>query len=93
MSKKLEQIFTELSTDNRKNKIKKNNKKIINKNLALLLIFIFSLIFYFGPLKNIYLEYLNDHSIIKVILSVYQLYFSINSFYKLLFLFVLYLIL
>lgn len=93
MTKKLEQIFTDLSSKTKKTKRKITYfKYIFNKNFIIIFMFGLSIYFYYEPLNVIYLEYLHNNSILTSIFSIYNLYFSVNSFYKLFFLFVLYLI-
>lgn len=90
MGKKLEQIFTDLSSKTKTKKYKKKN--FFNKNILILIIIGLSFYFYYEQLKVIYLEYLKNSNILNLIVSIYNLYFSINCLYKLLFIFILYIL-
>ena len=94
-NKKLENIFVNSdSSKNKKNKSKNKNKdELDTQDIIRLLVFGYSIYYYYSPVKTIFFDFLLNRNILEAIMSMYKLFFSIDSTAKFIFYFIIYVLL
>ena len=60
----------------------KNKDNISLKELIRLFLFLYSVYYYFNPVKIILLEFIKNGNVVNIISNLRKLFFSIDSFYK-----------
>ncbi len=93
--KKLTNIFVNSnSSKNKKKKSKKQNKdKLEIQDIIRLVVLAYSIYYYYTPVKTIFFDFLSNKNILETIVSVYKLFFSIDSTAKFIVYFIIYVLL
>jgi len=93
--KKLVNIFVNSdSSKNNKKKLKKQNKDELDiQDIIRLGVLGYSIYYYYTPVTTIFFDFLQNKNILETIISMYKLFFSIDSTSKFIIYFIIYVLL
>ncbi len=93
-NKKLESlIFSKtknIKSINKDRRNKKNKDDISIKEIIRLSLFLYSVYYYYTPVKTLIIEFISDGSITNIIVNSRKLFFTIDSLYKFIYYLILY---
>jgi hypothetical protein len=93
-NKKLENIFVNSNSSKKKKKnLKKNKDELETQDIIRLVVLGYSVYYYYTPVKTIFFDFLQNKNILETIISMYKLFFSIDSTTKFIFYFFIYVLL
>jgi hypothetical protein len=72
---------------------KQNKDELDTQDIIRLLVFGYSIYYYYTPVKTIFFDFLLNRNLLETIISMYKLFFSIDSTAKFIFYFIIYVLL
>ncbi len=93
-NKKLESLILSktknIKSTNKDKSIKKNKDDISIKEIIRLFLFLYSVYYYYTPVKILITEFISDGSIVNIMVNSRKLFFTIDSLYKFIYYLILY---